>query len=209
MRPGQHFLTTPYPPPYPDRRALVVGLLAGLFITAFLWYFRPFGMARGEFGARPVRIAGFGLITTAAFWLLDYAVPRWFPQWFRPLRWRVYHQLGYYLLLLALVTTGNGLYVNYVQELPFDWGNYLEMLGKTLAVGLPPVALVVLGRLAGRATDTAPAAPPPPPPPPPGPLVAEAYGNYVKLYSPPSPDANPTTPRLERTTLRDVVAEWG
>ncbi len=139
-------LTSPYPAPRPDRTAVLSGLFMGLFVGLFLLYFRPFDLGSGFFGEVPVRIVFFGVITLFAYWFMEVLLPLVFPRWFNDQNWKVWHRIAYYLLILWLIASLNGLYTNYIQGLSFSWRNYGLIMTQTLTLGVLPITKIVLYR---------------------------------------------------------------
>lgn len=139
-------LTSPYPAPRPDRGALLSGLFMGGFVALFLLYFRPFGLAHGPYQGAPERVAFFGLITFASFLILELLLPLLVPAWFKDKDWKVWHRIVYYLVLIWLIASLNGLYINYVQGLSFSWRNYGQIMTQTMTLGVLPVTMIVLYR---------------------------------------------------------------
>lgn len=139
-------LSAPYPAPKPDQTAAIAGLFMGGFVAIFLLYFRPFGLEKSPYEGAPEKILFFGVITLLCFWFLEILLPILLPGWFNDRKWRVWHRIVYYLLLLWLIASMNGLYINYINELSFNWGNYGTILIQTTALGILPVTMIVLYR---------------------------------------------------------------
>lgn len=137
-------LRRPFPPPRPGVGAVVVAGAVGCFIALFLWYFEPFGIGNMAYRHRPGRIAGFGLLTTAAFIWMNVVLPRVLAEVYRVKNWTVGKQALHYLVLLLLIATGNGLYINYLRGLSFDWYNYAWIIRATMALGSIPLVLLLL-----------------------------------------------------------------
>lgn len=122
------------------------------------------------------------------------------PYWFQDRNWRVWHRILYYLFLLWLIATANGMYINWLYGLSFSWANYASIMVQTLALGVLPVTMIVLFRFNQKSvfylkqavefrnrpsTSAAPAPVLPAADPGQGRpvfLAAEAFGNYVKVY---------------------------
>jgi hypothetical protein len=220
-------LISPYPAPRPDRTAVLSGLFMGLFVGLFLLYFLPFGLGKGPFAHATVRVAFFGLITLASFLVLEVLLPLLVPPWFKDQDWKVWHRIGYYLVLLWLIATLNGLYINYLSGMDFNWQNYGSIIGQTMALGMLPVTMIVMYRYNEKMVfylkeaaemertsrlrivsvpvpDTAQA---------PGDqdvfLAAEAFGNYVKVYYASDTGWRKEVQRLTLSKLVDEMAVVG
>jgi len=218
----QFRLSSPYPAPRPDRTALLSSLFMGGFVALFLLYFRPYGLNSGPYADAPERVAFFGFLTFLSYMILEMMLPLLAPRWFDDRHWKVWHRIAYYLLLMWLIASLNGLYINYLQQLSFSWGNYGRIIVQTLALGVLPITMIVLFRfnqksvfylkqaeairLGGATTDSSPLAPanskagkaatsf----------LAAEAFGNYVKVYF---ETEGGHRQEVERTTLAKLVAD--
>lgn len=218
----QFHLSSPYPAPRPGRPALVAGLFMGLFVACFLLYFRPFGMRYGAYADAPIWIALFGLITFVCFLVVEVFLPMLMPLWFQDRNWRVWHRILYYLFLLWLIATANGLYINWLYGLTFSWANYALIMTQTLALGVLPVTMIVLFRFNQKSVfylkqaaefrqkSSTVAVPTPalteadPEEALPVFLAAEAFGNYVKVYF--ATDEG-YRQEVQRVTLVSLVAE--
>lgn len=206
-------LLAPYPAPRPDRQAVGGALFFGAFVTVFLGYFRPFGLADPALDGRPVEFIVYGLIAAVACLVLEVLLPFLLPRLFRDDDWRVWHRIAYYLLLLFVIATGNGLYINARYDLTFNWANYGLITGQTLSLGVLPITMLVLYRYNARRAFfleqalklRQPAAPTGTVTSTDTPLAAEAFGNYVKLYFPDGAEARRV---VERTTLGEVAERY-
>ncbi|MEM6725507.1 MAG: LytTR family DNA-binding domain-containing protein [Bacteroidota bacterium] len=133
-----------YPAPSPSKYSVLIALLFGLFIGGFLWYFEPFDIDIQNGRLDSLRVWGFGLISSVALLIGLYLVPLFFPAWFSDAHWRIKHQLGYWSILLLVIATGNGLYTNYINELPFTWSNYWWIINRTFMLGIIPFSFILL-----------------------------------------------------------------
>ncbi len=118
----------------------------GGFVGLFLLYFQPFGLEGGIYRDAPEKVAFFGLITLIAFLVLEVLLPLLAPSWFKDKNWKVWHRIAYYLALIWLIASLNGLYINYLQDLDLSWRNYGTIMSQTLALGALPVTMIVLYR---------------------------------------------------------------
>jgi len=128
------------PAPVQIRGAAVIGLFIGLFLLVF----QPFGLSQWETEQKWFKIIGFGLITFA-FTSLHFTLwPALFPRFFAERNWTVGRSIAYILLNILTIALGNFLYLGFLLDLPFRWGNMLWMVLVTLAVGIFPTTGVVL-----------------------------------------------------------------
>lgn len=131
-----------YPPPENSLKNGVISLLFGLFIASFLIFFEPFDINIRNYTTG--ELAFFGLITTLCFLFFQNLLPSLFPKFFHAKTWKVKHQIGYYLLLLFCISSLNGLYINYLRDLPFSWRNYGQIIVQTFGLGIIAIGLLVL-----------------------------------------------------------------
>lgn len=134
--------TQSYSPPNHGWKGLFTSVLFGAFIGGFLLFFKPFNLNVGPYN--DLNILFFGLITASVFAAFQLILPRLFPNFFSEKNWKVYHQIGFYLLILFCIATLNGMYINYMDELSFNWPNYGWIISRTLALGSFPIAFYVL-----------------------------------------------------------------
>lgn len=138
----QTSLNQAYPAPRPGLRSITISVLFGLFIGLFLWFFEPFDInlylyENGE-------LLFFGLISSAVLLVFLHLLPLWFSKIFADQHWKVKHQILFYILILFVIATLNGLYTNYINELPFSWGNYWWIINRTFALGGIPITFITL-----------------------------------------------------------------
>ena len=194
----------------------------GGFVGLFLLYFRPFGLAGGPYADAPEKVAFFGLITFIAFLVLEVLVPLLVPGWFQDRNWKVWHRVVYYLVLVWLIATLNGIYINYTLGLNFSWSNYGLIMTQTMSLAVLPVTMIVLYRynekmvyyLKEAATLEKSNRPR-------SPeqteafaerdvfLAAEAFGNYVKVYYAEGEGWRQEVQRLTLSSLVEGLAAEG
>lgn len=138
------FFQEKYPAPTPNNRNLVVSVAFGVFISFFLYFFEPFGIDRREKENSLFYLLGFGGITTFVLVLFLYFLPLRFPSYFSDSRWTVGHQILFCLIILFVIATLNGLYTNYMNELPFSWTNYWWIISRTFVLGFIPFSFLIL-----------------------------------------------------------------
>ncbi|MEM8901063.1 MAG: LytTR family DNA-binding domain-containing protein [Bacteroidota bacterium] len=131
-----------YSPPNYGWKGLFTSVLFGAFIGGFLLFFKPFNLNVGPYS--DLNILFFGFITASVFAAFQLIFPRLFPAFFSEKNWKVYHQIGFYLLILFCIATLNGMYINHVDKLSFNWPNYGWIISRTIALGSFPIAFYVL-----------------------------------------------------------------
>jgi hypothetical protein len=64
------------------------------------------------------------------------------PRLFSDEHWKVKHQIVFYLTILLVIATLNGIYTNYINALSFSWSNYWWIISRTFVLGGIPVAFL-------------------------------------------------------------------
>ncbi|MEN0004996.1 MAG: LytTR family transcriptional regulator DNA-binding domain-containing protein [Bacteroidota bacterium] len=131
-----------YPIPVSGLDGLIYSLSIGAFIAFFLWFFEPFNIKNN--GYSDGQILFFGVITFAVFAVAHNLLPSIFPNLYREERWTVFKQILFYLVLLFFIATLNGMYINYLKDLPFIWENYFYIIIRTIPLGAIPISIYVL-----------------------------------------------------------------
>ncbi|MEM1217505.1 MAG: LytTR family DNA-binding domain-containing protein [Bacteroidota bacterium] len=136
------YFTRPYTLPIAGWRGLLVSLGIGFFIGFFLWFFEPFDLNNPNYSDGEIWL--FGLISFVFFGAFHSLLPLLLPRIFTESNWTIGRQMLFYLLLLLAVATGNGLYINFLLDLPFSWGNYWFIIIRTIILGFIPISLYLL-----------------------------------------------------------------
>lgn len=137
-------LNQKYPAPVPESRSIIIALFFGLFIGSFLVFFEPFDININYGEDQVLEVFFFGFISTLVLILFLFVLPYLLPKVFSDLHWSVKHQLLFYFIMLFAIATLNGLYTNYINELPFSWSNYWWMINRTFVLGGIPLSFVTL-----------------------------------------------------------------
>lgn len=138
------FLEEAYPAPQGGWYELMTSLAFGLFIAFFLLFFEPFDLNILDYPNKELTNAFYGLITSGTMLIFLVILPKSFPSLFRERQWRVKHHILYFGLILLVIATLNGLYINYINNLQFNWANYGWILVRTYAIGAIPFSLLIL-----------------------------------------------------------------
>ncbi len=144
MSSGKSFLDQEYPAPKGEPVDLIIAFAFGAFIATFLLVFEPFDLNVLYYSYKTLKIAFFGVITGATLLVFLYLIPKVFPKVFDDSHWQVMHQLLYFGLILFVIATANGLYINYLSDLSFDWSNYVWIIVRTYAIGSIPLTILIL-----------------------------------------------------------------
>ena len=133
-----------YPGPRPVLRNLIIAILFGLFIVLFLLFFEPFDINLSTSENKVFQLLFFGCITTIVLLFFLYILPLLLPIIFSDEHWKVKHQIIFYLIILFVIATLNGIYTNYINSLPFSWSNYWWIISRTFVLGGIPIAFLIL-----------------------------------------------------------------
>tara|TARA_R110002126_G_scaffold286177_3_gene437660 strand:- start:1900 stop:2763 length:864 start_codon:yes stop_codon:yes gene_type:complete len=137
-------LTQKYPAPSPVLRNLITATSFGLFIALFLLFFEPFDINLSNNENKVSQLLFFGCITTIVLVLFLYILPLLLPKVFSDKNWKVRHQMIFYLVILFVIATFNGIYTNYINSLPFSWYNYWWIISRTFVLGGIPIAFITV-----------------------------------------------------------------
>lgn len=140
----EFLLNKAYPSPKGKEKDLLVSLLFGGFIALFLLFFEPFDLNVLAYENKKLTISFFGIITAVVFICFLYLAPRVFPKVFHDKHWKVKHQILLYAVILFVIATLNGFYINYLNELAFSWPNYWWIILRTYAIGILPITFLTL-----------------------------------------------------------------
>lgn len=131
-----------YPIPSSGMKGFYYSSIFGLFITFFLWFFKPFDINTQEYSFYELLI--FGVISFGIFFIAHTVLPLMKSDIYRESSWSIYSQIIFYIILSFAIATLNGLFINFRNDLGFSWTNYLIILIQTFAVGIIPITLSVL-----------------------------------------------------------------
>lgn len=134
------WLRQPYPYDGSWRHQLRVGVYAGLFVTLFLYLFRPFGLGTRPFSewwlAR--QCIYFGLATMVTAWLFG-GLRKLFPSYCNEQDWIVSRELLSNLGLIIFITFANLLLGHWLYDNPLNGTSLGFAFRNTLLIGLFPV----------------------------------------------------------------------
>jgi DNA-binding LytR/AlgR family response regulator len=137
------FLQRPYPIDKSVPRMLLISVLFGLFVFAFLRFFEPFGISEMPVG-KTLICAGFGLWCLLALVMLNIGCVRLFPKVFEESRWTVGKELLWVTLHVALIGLGNACLAVFSGMAHWSPGLFLTYEVYTVAVGIFPITISVL-----------------------------------------------------------------
>ena len=141
------WLQQPYP--YEDtwHEYLRNGIVIGLFVAAFLYFFRPFGLGNINFTEYWVlrQCIYFGFATAVMTWLVG-GISRIFPQFFNENDWVIWRELISNLLIVSLITMANIALGLYLYDNPFNLTVVILSFRNTLLIGLFPIVFAAYAK---------------------------------------------------------------
>jgi hypothetical protein len=138
-------LKRPFPAMTDSSQRWRSALLIGLFVFAFLYVFRPFGLENVQGGLFIVTLI-YGLITAACLLVNQFLLPALFPGFYEESQWNVGKEMLQSMANIMLIAICNFLFSAYLKFFPWSTQTFLLFIGFTLAVGIFPVAAQVLIR---------------------------------------------------------------
>ena len=135
--------------PYPFfekslEKILLQCVCEGTFIALFLILFQPFGTLQWHDPNKNLYLAGYGLITSIAGFILRFGIFKTFPTYHSEALWNVGKEILSIMMLLLLITTGNFIYSMLAFNLKQDWGNFLWMFLAVMVIGIFPTIFGVM-----------------------------------------------------------------
>lgn len=138
------FLTQPYPINDSPRHKTRSALVPAIFVCAFLFVFRPFGLHRFENQILFLVSLGYGAITFFTVLLNLFVIVPLFSKVFDEIKWTVWKEILFILWIIFCVGLINSLYSLYIFNDTFSIGYLVTFQVITLLVAVIPVTLNVL-----------------------------------------------------------------
>lgn len=129
--------------PYPFESRWLSGLRngfwAGVFVTFFLFFFKPFGtnIAPGDEWEYLAICGGFGLVTLLITLLVN-GICLLLPTVFKEEKWVVWKEILFNLVFISCVGLGNLLFANVLWDVPLNGRTFWIWQGLTFSVGIFP-----------------------------------------------------------------------
>lgn len=114
----------------------------GAFVFAFLFVFKPFGLSEAPGEDLLYYAAIYGCITFFVM-LLNYAIMRVFPGYFKEKNWFVWKQVFWVLWNILSISLINYLFTAYYFGAALSLKSLLWALGITFSVGIFPVSIMI------------------------------------------------------------------
>ncbi len=138
------FLSQPYPLEQRQSRKVVVALAFGMFVFAFLFFFRPFGLYALQQDELVKITTHFGIICTASLLFNFFVLPQFIPVLTDDLNWNVSKEISNTLWNILTIAAVNTLYSSFYLGSGFSATRLLFYISSTLAISILPVSIHVL-----------------------------------------------------------------
>jgi hypothetical protein len=136
------WLNKPYPLIQTLQWKLAVIFGSGIFVTAFLWLYQPFG-ATDIKEYHYLFLAGFGASVALGLSIGYLILPKLAPALFNQEKWQIKKEILFLLTAFLIISVLNYLYNSIVGAQIAPQHSLLEFIGITTAVGVFPVFLLV------------------------------------------------------------------
>ncbi|MBB6459337.1 LytTR family DNA-binding domain-containing protein [Flammeovirga kamogawensis] len=137
-------LNAPFPFLHKTKHKLWTAISFGLFVTVFLFVFRPFQIERVAV-KQPEYIFGYGLITFFVLVVFLFLLPQLLPKQFNVDRWTVLKTLTFILFQLCVISIFNWYFTIVISEVaPTINHSLFDFFFITLSVGVFPTVILVL-----------------------------------------------------------------
>ncbi|MCF6240598.1 MAG: LytTR family transcriptional regulator [Bacteroidales bacterium] len=122
-----------------------VALYTSLFISAFLLFFQPFGLANLDIPHKNIVLSAYGIVTFIVLFLNIVILPNYLKNIFCKKTWTVGKQFVFLFWILFCIGLGNYLYSSYVFHFSLFNLYYLAIFEFfTLGVGIIPIFVILL-----------------------------------------------------------------
>jgi len=127
----------------PNNWSVIIGV--SIFISLFLWIFRPFGLAGANMNYKELFIIGYGGVTFVVLTLFTILIKGALGYLFPGKQWTVWKHIIWLTLLLLAIGTGNYIYTFvFIDPMIWNWKVFFLFQLVTIAIGLIPVSIITL-----------------------------------------------------------------
>ncbi len=144
----KNWLLKPFPFTHSYKQAIIISLLAGVFVTLFLYIFKPFGI--NEKPSALYYLTGYGIIAFLVTFSFMQVLPLLLPGWFKHSKWNIWKNIIFMIGILFLISILNWVYGIILFNIPDS--SYAEMhekpinlfpfIGMTFSVGIFPILMM-------------------------------------------------------------------
>lgn len=135
-------LRKPYPTVLEKRLKWRMLITISLFISLFLFIFRPYGLEMLA-PTQYFHFIGFGSVTAVVMWLFYFGIPWVLPNFYDEDQWTIGREFVSTLAIILLIATGNWLYTLTAGLSQVSIINLAYSVGITAAIGIFPVSGII------------------------------------------------------------------
>lgn len=127
----------------PNNWGIIIGV--SIFISLFLLFFQPFGLAEAKMEFKELFIIGYGGVTLVVLILFTVLIKKLLSYLFPEKQWTVWKHIIWLTLLLLVIGTGNYLYTfAFVSHMIWSWRVFFLFQLVTIVIGIIPVSIITL-----------------------------------------------------------------
>jgi len=134
-------LKSPYPSNYGQSHNLKAAALIGIFVTLFLYFFKPFGIQ--EVNQPLWKYIGYGIVTFLGVVLTHFIGPRVFPSFFEEKNYNLGKELVLSSIVILLIGLGNAIFNHFILGID-SLSDLFGMIYNTFLVGIFPLTFLSL-----------------------------------------------------------------
>jgi len=128
----------------PKRGKYTLPLVTGLIFYFILAVLEPFGTNQSLVTYKPIRIIGFGLITTLLVFIFQSVLPQKFRQFYNPIGWTMKKSVLHFAILLTSMGILNWFYVLIFFPNGPVVTNLWKCIGYTSIIGIFPIVAILI-----------------------------------------------------------------
>lgn len=138
-----NFFTEPYP--IDTRYNGKIAVITALFVSFFLVFFEPFGLANINIEYKKTVLAGYGLVTLIVLLANIVLLPKYFKKIFSKNNWTIGKQIIYLIWILFCIGIGIYLYSNLIFQLGlFNLRTLISFELFSIGIGIIPIVIIIL-----------------------------------------------------------------
>jgi hypothetical protein len=127
----------------PNNWGIIIGV--SIFISLFLLFFQPFGLAGAKMEYKELFIIGYGGVTLVVLTLFTVLIKKLLSYLFPVKQWTVWKHIIWLTILLLAIGTGNYLYTFvFIDPIIWNWKVFFLFQLFTIIIGLIPVSIITL-----------------------------------------------------------------
>jgi len=138
------FLRQPLPFRIPPAQIVIASFAVGLFVSAFLWIFKPFGSGKYVLEGRSWILWGYGFLTFLVLQVDLFIGPVVLPGFFNEKKWNLYRGIGFQLWHIVSIGTANLLFAAFIGGSELRLWAVPGYILQALAIGFFPLTFGML-----------------------------------------------------------------